>query len=49
MKQGYLVQAEEYFEGERKWWWNFIWDSNAPNKVKILLWMVLKNNDLDLG
>jgi len=38
-KQGYKVQVEEAFVRERKWWWNFIWDSD-------LLWLVLENNIL---
>jgi hypothetical protein len=34
-KLGYLLMAKKAFEGERKWWWKFLWEQKAPIKYNI--------------
>jgi hypothetical protein len=45
-KLGYNVLVEEYFNDEKKLWWNFIWAPKTPNKSKIILWSAMENKML---
>jgi hypothetical protein len=46
MKLDYNLLAVEEAEGDRKWWWSFVWTYHALLKVQILSWLVLENKIL---
>ena len=43
MKLGYQNLAIEYYQGERKQWWHFVWKNAGSLKDKITLWIALSN------
>ena len=43
VKLGYVARIEEVWNGDRVWWWRFIWKLYFPLKTRILMWLALDN------
>jgi hypothetical protein len=43
---GYITLVEAVFEGDREWWWSYVWKYHMLVKTKIMLWLAIENKML---